>query len=108
MVYYGHLLTSCINLRFLNKSEQLASRFFDELTGNPYYTSEDLVQATQDTSAYVASSGNLRLLATRLSKIASDIRLQSSGPRAGLGQYRIPQMQLHHARQGQPSDSRSG
>ncbi|PNK59868.1 aspartate ammonia-lyase [Psychrobacter sp. FDAARGOS_221] len=64
-----------------------------ELTGKPFYTSEDLVQATQDTSTYVSLSGNLRLLATRLSKIANDIRLQSSGPRAGLGQYRIPQMQ---------------
>ncbi|WP_019674003.1 aspartate ammonia-lyase [Psychrobacter lutiphocae] len=64
-----------------------------KLTGKPFYTSEDLVQATQDTSTYVALSGNLRLLATRLSKIANDIRLQSSGPRAGLAQYRIPQMQ---------------
>ena len=72
---------------------ETCAEVLSELTGKPYYTSEDLVQATQDTSAYVALSGNLRLLATRLSKIASDIRLQSSGPRAGLAQYRIPQMQ---------------
>ena len=72
---------------------QTCAEVLRELTGKPYYTSDDLVQATQDTSAYVALSGNLRLLATRLSKIANDIRLQSSGPRAGLGQYRIPQMQ---------------
>lgn len=72
---------------------ETCAEVLSELTGKPYYTSEDLVQATQDTSAYVALSGNLRLLATRLSKIANDIRLQSSGPRAGLGQYRIPQMQ---------------
>lgn len=63
------------------------------LTGKPYHTAADLVQATQDTSVYVALSGNLRLLATRLSKIANDLRLQSSGPRAGLAQYRLPEMQ---------------
>lgn len=64
-----------------------------KLTGKPYYSAEDMIQATQDTSAYVALSGNLRLLATRLSKIANDLRLQASGPRAGLAQYRLPEMQ---------------
>lgn len=63
------------------------------LTGKPYYTAADLIQATQDTSPYVALSGNLRLLAARLSKIANDLRLESSGPRAGLAQYRLPEMQ---------------
>lgn len=64
-----------------------------DLTGKPYYTSKDLIQATQDTSPYAALSGNLRLLAARLSKIAHDLRLESSGPRAGLAQYRLPEMQ---------------
>lgn len=64
-----------------------------ELTGKPYHTASDLVQATQDTSAYVALSGNLRLLAVRLSKIANDLRLQASGPRAGLSQYFLPEKQ---------------
>lgn len=64
-----------------------------ELTGKPYHTAEDLIQATQDTSAYVVLSGNLRLLAARLSKIANDLRLEASGPRAGLAQYRLPEMQ---------------
>ncbi len=64
-----------------------------QLTGRPYYLSEDLVESSQDTSAYVALSGNVRLLAARLSKIAHDLRLQSSGPRAGLAQYRLPEMQ---------------
>lgn len=63
------------------------------LTGKPYHTAKDLVQATQDTSVYVALSGNLRLLAVRLSKIANDLRLQASGPRAGLMQYRLPEKQ---------------
>lgn len=63
------------------------------LTGKQYVIAEDLVQATQDTSVYVQISGALRLLATRLSKIANDLRLESSGPRAGLANYRLPEMQ---------------
>ena len=73
-------------------SEEVA-KSLSELTGRPYYIAEDLIEATQDTSAYVALSGNLRLFAARLSKIAHDLRLQSSGPRAGLAQYRLPEMQ---------------
>lgn len=69
------------------------ARILSELTGKPYHTAKDLVQATQDTSVYVALSANLRLLAVRLSKIANDLRLQASGPRAGLMQYRLPEKQ---------------
>lgn len=72
---------------------EACAKTLEELTGRPYYIAEDLIEATQDTSAYVALSGNLRLLAARLSKIANDLRLQSSGPRAGLAQYRLPEMQ---------------
>lgn len=69
------------------------ARALADLTGKPYHLSKDLIQATQDTSPYVALSGNLRLLAVRLSKIANDLRLQVSGPRAGLSQYRLPEKQ---------------
>lgn len=72
---------------------EACAQTLEELTGRPYYIAEDLIEATQDTSAYVVLSGNLRLLAARLSKIANDLRLQSSGPRAGLAQYRLPEMQ---------------
>lgn len=72
---------------------EAVAEILSELTGRPYYIAEDLIEATQDTSAYVALSGNLRLFAARLSKIAHDLRLQSSGPRAGLAQYRLPEMQ---------------
>lgn len=72
---------------------ELYAQTLKELTGRPYYIAEDLIEATQDTSPYVALSGNLRLLAARLSKIANDLRLQTSGPRAGLAQYRLPEMQ---------------
>lgn len=72
---------------------ELCAETLTELTGRPYYIAEDLIESTQDTSAYVALSGNVRLFAARLSKIAHDLRLQSSGPRAGLAQYRLPEMQ---------------
>ena len=72
---------------------EAVAEILSELTGRPYYIAEDLIEATQDISAYVALSGNLRLFAARLSKTAHDLRLQSSGPRAGLAQYRLPEMQ---------------
>ena len=72
---------------------EACAKALSELTGKPYFIAADLVQATQDTSAYVQLSGALRLLATRLSKIANDLRLESSGPRAGLANYRLPEMQ---------------
>ncbi|MBO1530106.1 aspartate ammonia-lyase [Psychrobacter sp. F1192] len=72
---------------------ETVAEVLSELTGRPYYIAEDLIEATQDTSSYVDLSGNVRLLAARLSKIAHDLRLESSGPRAGLAQYRLPEMQ---------------
>ena len=72
---------------------EACAKALSTLTGKPYYVAKDLVQATQDTSPYVQLSGTLRLLATRLSKIANDLRLESSGPRAGLANYRLPEKQ---------------
>lgn len=72
---------------------EACAKALSALTGKPYYVAKDLVQATQDTSPYVQLSGTLRLLATRLSKIANDLRLESSGPRAGLANYRLPEKQ---------------
>ncbi|MFW6205666.1 MAG: aspartate ammonia-lyase [Gemmatimonadota bacterium] len=56
-------------------------------------TSPDLVEATQDTGVFVHLSGALKRLAVKLSKISSDLRLLSSGPRAGLAEIRLPAMQ---------------
>jgi aspartate ammonia-lyase len=63
------------------------------ITGIELVTSPDLVEATQDTGAFVHLSGALKRLAVKLSKIANDLRLLSSGPRAGLGEIRLPPMQ---------------
>ncbi|MGH7504109.1 MAG: aspartate ammonia-lyase, partial [Longimicrobiales bacterium] len=56
-------------------------------------TSPDLVEATQDTGAFVFVSSMLKRVAAKLSKICNDLRLLSSGPRAGLGEINLPPMQ---------------
>ncbi len=53
----------------------------------------NLVEATQDTGAFVMYSSALKRLAIKLSKISSDLRLLSSGPRAGLHEINLPKMQ---------------
>jgi aspartate ammonia-lyase len=63
------------------------------ITGLDLVTSPDLVEATQDTGAFVMVSGVLKRVAVKLSKICNDLRLLSSGPRAGLGEIRLPPMQ---------------
>jgi aspartate ammonia-lyase len=64
-----------------------------QLTGKPFVKADDLVAATWDQHAFVAESGALKSLAIKLSKIASDLILLSSGPRAGLGEINLPAMQ---------------
>jgi aspartate ammonia-lyase len=63
-----------------------------ELSGIPVVGSEDLVEATQDAGVYVQISGVLKRVATKLSKICNDLRLLSSGPRAGLREINLPAM----------------
>jgi aspartate ammonia-lyase len=63
------------------------------IAGLELITSPDLVEATQDTGAFVFVSGVLKRLAVKLSKICNDLRLLSSGPRAGLGEINLPPMQ---------------
>ena len=64
-----------------------------QVTGLKLITSPDLVEATQDTGVFVHLSGTLKRLAVKLSKICNDLRLLSSGPRAGLAEIRLPPMQ---------------
>jgi aspartate ammonia-lyase len=54
---------------------------------------ENLVEATQDTGAFVMYSSAIKRLAVKLSKISNDLRLLSSGPRAGLNEINLPAMQ---------------
>jgi aspartate ammonia-lyase len=58
----------------------------------PVEGAPNLVEATQDTGAYVQLSGVLKRVAVKLSKICNDLRLLSSGPRAGLNEINLPPM----------------
>jgi aspartate ammonia-lyase len=53
----------------------------------------NLVEATQDTGAFIMFSSAIKRLAVKLSKISNDLRLLSSGPRAGFGEINLPPMQ---------------
>jgi aspartate ammonia-lyase len=63
------------------------------ITGLELITAPDLVEATSDTGVFVQLSGVLKRCAVKLSKICNDLRLLSSGPRAGLGEINLPPMQ---------------
>ena len=64
-----------------------------KLTGKPYVKADDLIAATWDQQAFLSASSATRSLAVKLSKIASDLILLSSGPRAGLGEINLPPVQ---------------
>ncbi len=64
-----------------------------EITGLPLITAPDLVEATSDTGVFVQVSSVLKRCAVKLSKICNDLRLLSSGPRAGLGEINLPARQ---------------
>jgi aspartate ammonia-lyase len=64
-----------------------------DITGFPIELAANLVESTQDTGAFVLYSSTIKRLAVKLSKICNDLRLLSSGPRAGLGEINLPKMQ---------------
>jgi len=72
---------------------ELATRHLSELTGTRFILAGDLVEATSDTGAYVQLSGVLKRTAAKLTKICNDIRMLASGPRCGLNEINLPQMQ---------------
>lgn len=72
---------------------ELVTKYLVKITGSPLYLAEDLIEATSDTGAYVQLSGVLKRTAVKLSKIANDLRLLSSGPRAGFNEINLPRMQ---------------
>ena len=72
---------------------ELACRYLAEITGIRLITAQNLVEATQDAGVFVQLSGVLKRVAVKLSKICNDLRLLSSGPRAGLGEINLPPVQ---------------
>jgi aspartate ammonia-lyase len=63
------------------------------ITGLELVLAANLVEATQDTGAFVMYSSAVKRLAVKLSKICNDLRLLSSGPRTGLSEINLPPMQ---------------
>ena len=68
-------------------------KHLSKIAGRKFRAAPDLVEATQDTQAFVLYSSCLKSLAIKLSKVCNDLRLLSSGPRAGLSEIRLPAMQ---------------
>jgi aspartate ammonia-lyase len=64
-----------------------------EVTGLGLARAENLVDATQNADPLVEVSGILKAHAVNLLKVSSDLRLLASGPRAGLGELRLPPVQ---------------
>ncbi|CDG90581.1 aspartate ammonia-lyase [Xenorhabdus bovienii] len=64
-----------------------------EVTGLPCLPAEDLIEATSDCGAYVMVHSALKRLAVKMSKICNDLRLLSSGPRTGLNEINLPELQ---------------
>ncbi|AHI03098.1 aspartate ammonia-lyase [Corynebacterium falsenii DSM 44353] len=65
----------------------------NEVTGIEIKPSRDLIEATSDTGAYVNAHAAVKRVAMKLSKICNDLRLLSSGPRAGLNEINLPERQ---------------
>ena len=70
---------------------EVAARRISEETGNPFVSAENKFAALSAHDGMVTVSGTIRTLAGALMKIANDIRWYASGPRAGLGELRIPE-----------------
>jgi len=64
-----------------------------ELTGKPIVPASDMLAATWDQQGFVVYSSALRSVAVKLSKIASDLIVLASGPRAGLSEINLPALQ---------------
>ncbi|MFV0574755.1 MAG: aspartate ammonia-lyase [Vibrio sp.] len=73
--------------------QAMAVKYLSEVTGLECVPAEDLIEATSDCGAYVMAHGALKRLAVKLSKICNDLRLLSSGPRAGLNEINLPELQ---------------
>ena len=80
----------------VNTHPQFAARVCREIStmlGFPVVESASHFQAQNTLDAVVQVSGCLRTVAVSLTKIANDIRWMGSGPRAGLGELALPEVQ---------------
>ncbi|BCW99924.1 MAG: aspartate ammonia-lyase [Armatimonadota bacterium] len=77
------------DLRFL----YVAADILREITGLPLARAENMMDVTQNCDVFVEVSGLIRSAAVNLAKISADLRLLSSGPRAGFAEIRLPELQ---------------
>jgi len=80
----------------LNAGSDYAERAVGNLasyTGIPFRTAADYFRVTQSMGDVLAYSGALRRLAVEAGKVASDLRLLSMGPRAGIAEIQLPAVQ---------------
>src|SRR5258705_472798 len=71
----------------------LVTTRLSEVSAVTFISAENLVEATQDAGSFVQLSGVLKRIAVKLSKTCNDLRLLSSGPRAGIGEIELPAVQ---------------
>jgi len=72
---------------------QKTADYLAKLTGKPIKPATDMLAATWDQQGFVVYSSALKSTAVKLSKIASDLILLTSGPRAGLAEINLPALQ---------------
>lgn len=71
----------------------LVVKHLRDITKMPIKAATNMIEATNDTGAFVIYSSAVKRLAVKLSKICNDLRLLSSGPRTGLNEINLPPMQ---------------
>lgn len=84
----GTAIGTCINA-----SEYYVTNIVKNLqivTNEKLTQAEDLIDATQNLDGFVTVSSTLKTCAVNLSKISNDLRLLSSGPKAGFGEINLP------------------
>ena len=72
---------------------EIITPVLSEVSGIKFEQAADLIDATQNIDSFVSVSGTIKACAVTLSKIANDLRLMSSGPRAGFNEINLPAKQ---------------
>ena len=83
----GTAIATGINTEY--RYTQLAIQALSEISQKNIQSAPDLIEATSDMGDFVLLSGLLKRTATKLSKIANDLRLLSSGPRTGINEINL-------------------
>uniref|UniRef100_A0A1A9Z1L0 Aspartate ammonia-lyase n=1 Tax=Glossina pallidipes TaxID=7398 RepID=A0A1A9Z1L0_GLOPL len=76
-----------------NGYQDVVVKQLSKVSGIPCIPAQDLIEANYDCGIYTTIHGGLKTLAIRLSKICNDLRLLSSGPRAGFNEINLPELQ---------------